>query len=110
MKVVSRMAPAYRQSMPADRDSIQARKNIIEQIALLISTTVELPENRRLAAGNCHRTINLNEVYFQTRSGAHGGCYVHPDSLVTFSRAAYAFSALGRKVFQRTFQAVPAEA
>ena len=46
MKVVPHAALAYRQNMPTDRDSIQALKNIIEQIELLISTTVELPENR----------------------------------------------------------------
>ena len=46
MKVVPRTALTYRQNMPTDRDSIQALKNIIEQIELLISTTVELPENR----------------------------------------------------------------
>lgn len=34
--------------MQLDRESIQALKNIIEQIELLISTTVPLPENRTL--------------------------------------------------------------
>jgi hypothetical protein len=32
--------------MQPDRDSLQALKNMIEQIDLLISTTVPLPENR----------------------------------------------------------------
>jgi hypothetical protein len=32
--------------MPSDRQSLQALKNIIEQIELLISTTGPLPENR----------------------------------------------------------------
>jgi hypothetical protein len=48
MKVVPDVALTYRQNMPTDRDSIQALKNIIEQIELLISTTVELPENRTI--------------------------------------------------------------
>jgi hypothetical protein len=32
--------------MQPDRDSLQALKNMIEQIDLLISTTAPLPENR----------------------------------------------------------------
>lgn len=54
MKVVSSETLAYRQNMPLDRDSIQALKNIIEQIELLISTKVELPENR---TGRCRELL-----------------------------------------------------
>jgi hypothetical protein len=32
--------------MPTDRSSLQALKNMLEEIDLLISTTVPLPENR----------------------------------------------------------------
>jgi hypothetical protein len=32
--------------MQPDKDSIEALKNIIEQVELLISTTAPLPENR----------------------------------------------------------------
>ena len=54
------------------------------------------------------RTINLNAFHFQTRSGTHGGFYVRPDSLDTARRAAAAFSALGREIYQHRFQALPA--
>ncbi len=33
-------------NMPCDRSSLEALKNIIDQIDLLISTTIPLPENR----------------------------------------------------------------
>jgi len=59
MKVVPRTALAYRQNMPTDRDSIQALKNIIEQIELLISTTVELPENR---TARCRELLRAADV------------------------------------------------
>jgi hypothetical protein len=36
----------HHKGMPLDRSSLQALKNIIEQVDLLISTTVPLPENR----------------------------------------------------------------
>jgi hypothetical protein len=36
----------HHEGMPSDRQSLQALKNIIEQVDLLISTTEPLPENR----------------------------------------------------------------
>lgn len=59
MKVVPRAALAYRQNMPTDRDSIRALRNIIEQIDLLISTTVELPENR---TARCRELLRAAEA------------------------------------------------
>lgn len=45
--------------MPADRRSLEALQNIIEEIDLLISTTVELPENR---TGRCKELLRTAQA------------------------------------------------
>ena len=45
--------------MPVDRRSLEALQNIIEEVDLLISTTVELPENR---TGRCKELLRTAQA------------------------------------------------